>query len=187
LKQAAGNWPLSPDQADFDMLCDIRAKLAISPIIWQWYWVRGHQDKHVPYHRLDFWARTNVEMDTLAKAFWATLDAAYVAIPNPSLTNEGWSLYHKQYKISRVHKKQLYNLLCEPKAKAYWVEHHHQLTAPAFNTVDWAITGNALCFGCHSIIKQVTGVYGVGKCIRFADNRLMLTVHNVALTKMPTT
>jgi hypothetical protein len=130
-------------------------------------------------------------MDTLAKAFWATLNATNVAIPNPSLRNEGWSLYHKQYKLSRVHKKQLYNLLCEPKAKAYWVEHHHQLTAPAFNTVDWAITGDALCLLCvsrrHWIIKQVTGVCGVGKCIRFADNRLMLTVHNVALTKMPTT
>jgi hypothetical protein len=167
LKQSAGNWLLSPDQADFDMLCNIRAKLAVSPITWQWHWVCGHQDKHVPYHQLDYWARTNMEMDSLAKAFWTTLNAANVVTPNPSLANKDCSLHHGQHKLSHVHKKQLYNLLCEPKAKAYWVDHHHQLTAPAFDNVDWAITGDALHSLLdnqrHSLTKHVTGVCGVCK------------------------
>jgi hypothetical protein len=114
LKQAAGNWPLSPAQADFDMLSDVCAKLAASPITWRWHWVCGHQDKHVPHHRLDFWARTNVEMDSLAKAFWEALDAAKVAIPNPPFAYEGWSLYHRQNKLSQVHKKDLYDPLWAP-------------------------------------------------------------------------
>jgi hypothetical protein len=65
--QAAGDWPLNPNQLDFDMLHNIRAKIAASPITWCWHWIQGHQDKHVPFHRLDYWARTNVKMDTLAK------------------------------------------------------------------------------------------------------------------------
>jgi gamma-glutamyltranspeptidase len=70
---------------------------------------------------LDYWARTNVEMDALAKAFQGTLDTADALIPNLRLANEGWTVSHCQHKLSRLHKPTLYNLLCQPQAKAYWV------------------------------------------------------------------
>jgi hypothetical protein len=69
LNQAAGDWPLNPNQPDFDMLHDIRAKIATSPITVPGTGTGLPRDKHVPFHCLDYWARTNVEMDALAKAF----------------------------------------------------------------------------------------------------------------------
>jgi hypothetical protein len=58
LNQSHGDWPLSPTQADFDMLTNIRSQLASSKITWHWHcWRQGHQYKHKPLRFLDFWPK----------------------------------------------------------------------------------------------------------------------------------
>ena len=37
------------------------------PITAHWRWVEGHQDGNTPYHKLDWWGKRNVDMDTHAK------------------------------------------------------------------------------------------------------------------------
>jgi hypothetical protein len=84
-------------------------------------------------------------MGALAKAFWGTLDTANAPIDNPTLLNKGWTISHQHEKLSRLHKLTLlYTLLCAPKAKAYWVNHHKQLTVTTVDEVDWTITGDAV-------------------------------------------
>jgi hypothetical protein len=83
-------------------------------------------------------------MDALVKAFWGTLDTANAPIDNPTLLNKGWTISHQHEKLSCLHKPTLYTLLCAPKTKAYWVDHCKQLTATAFDKVDWTITGDAV-------------------------------------------
>jgi hypothetical protein len=45
LDQASAETPLKIDQADFNILQDIRERLHILPIKVKWKWVEGHQDK----------------------------------------------------------------------------------------------------------------------------------------------
>ena len=47
LLEAAGDWPLSPKRADYDMLFDIREKIRHLPITVNWRWIKGHQDDDV--------------------------------------------------------------------------------------------------------------------------------------------
>lgn len=39
LLKASSNWPISPKDADFDLICDIRAKAAKLPVKIKWQWI----------------------------------------------------------------------------------------------------------------------------------------------------
>jgi hypothetical protein len=69
LDQTSAENPLKIDQADFDILQDIRERLHILPIKAGWKWVEGHQDKKG--RTLDWWALQNQKVDLNAKAFLA--------------------------------------------------------------------------------------------------------------------
>ena len=56
--------------ADYDMISAIRWVIQQSPITWTHRHIKGHQDDDGT-EPLDRWATLNVEMDNLAKAFWA--------------------------------------------------------------------------------------------------------------------
>jgi hypothetical protein len=56
--------------ADYDMISSIQMAIQQSPVCWSYQHVKGHQDDDGT-RRLDWWARLNVEIDDLAKAFWA--------------------------------------------------------------------------------------------------------------------
>ena len=55
---------------DFDLVKCIRTLSKELPIQIKWKWVEGHQDDHKSWNELDEWARLNVRMDSLAKAYW---------------------------------------------------------------------------------------------------------------------
>jgi hypothetical protein len=101
--------------------------------------------------------------------------------------NEGWTVSHLLNKLSRLHKPTLYNLLKEPSAKAYWVDHRKQLTTPAFDDADWTITGDAVCSlrisRHHWLTKHVTGIRGIGKIKKSMANKHTPIAPNAVLTK----
>jgi ribonuclease HI len=41
----------------------------------KWQWIKGHQDDDVKYENLDKWAKANILVDNLAKAYWNHLSA----------------------------------------------------------------------------------------------------------------
>jgi hypothetical protein len=70
MKACEGHWTLNAGQPDFDLLQDIRAKLARSPLTWHWRWIEGHQDNGKTFEELDRWVQVNVICDGgLAKYF----------------------------------------------------------------------------------------------------------------------
>jgi hypothetical protein len=82
-------------------------KLATSRVTWKFRHVQGHQDDHVSYNTLDLWGRLNVEMDTLAKAYW---NDTYANTPTfYAVANHGWSLWIGQRKLSSWNRQALYN------------------------------------------------------------------------------
>jgi hypothetical protein len=69
LNKAFDTWPHEPAHPHFNMLSSLRKKIAASPITWTTRHIEGHQDNNATA-KLDFWAKQNIQMDNLAKAFW---------------------------------------------------------------------------------------------------------------------
>lgn len=142
LIQASGDWPLSPSQADFDMLHDIREKIKRLPITVHWKWIEGHQDDHVHHDDLDEWAQANILVDNVAKAFWNNLLQTRQTPTATALGDEGWSLYVSDQKIGRFNKQKLYNAIYEDTVMEYWAK-KSQLHREAIREIDWDLCGAA--------------------------------------------
>jgi hypothetical protein len=89
---ASSIWPLHADQADFNLLCDIHAKVAKLPITIQWKWIEGHQDDALNYSQLDPLAQDNVLTDNLAKAFLNHLIHQDYTPKTQRFGDKGWSV-----------------------------------------------------------------------------------------------
>lgn len=51
----------------FDIILALQQALDLSPLLWNFEHLRGHQDAHTCYSQLNRWAQLNVQADTLAK------------------------------------------------------------------------------------------------------------------------
>ena len=69
MKESAGDWPLSLDQKFFYYLQVIWAWTKLSPLIFTFQYVKGHQTDHVSYSKLDWWGQRNEDVNEWAKAF----------------------------------------------------------------------------------------------------------------------
>ncbi len=169
LNQSRGTWPLAPKQADFDMLCDIRRRLAQSNITWHWHWIRGHQDKHTPLRLLDFWAQNNVYMDKLAKAFMAQAIAQDMDFGNDRFAEEGWSVSYRKEKLSRLITDDLYQDLIAKKMVAYWIR-KGQITLATSLQIDWPLIETAMkrspLSRRHWVSKHTCGFCAVGTVLK---------------------
>jgi len=77
-------------KADYDLVSAICSALVTSPVSWKYHHVKGHQDND-GVSTLDRWATLNVEMDNLAKAYWAE-QAPEGPSRNIELDGEYWPL-----------------------------------------------------------------------------------------------
>jgi hypothetical protein len=62
-----------PSQPHYDLIHACRLLVRESPIPWKERHVYGHQHDKKTYHLLDRWEQLNVDMDTLAKTKWLTI------------------------------------------------------------------------------------------------------------------
>jgi hypothetical protein len=96
-----------PSQPHHDLIHAIHSKLAVSPVTWKFWHIRGHQDKHVPFHLLGLWGQLNVEMDSPAKTYWNETQS--VVMPFYPSNTCGWSLWIGPRKLSTWDRTALYN------------------------------------------------------------------------------
>ena len=169
LTQASGDWPLSPSQADFDMLHDIRAKIRRLPITMHWKWIEGHQDDHVAYADLDEWAQANILVDNVAKAYWNHLLTTNQTSTAAGLGDEGWSLYVADEKIGRFDKRKLYDAIYQEDVMTYWAKKAH-LHREAIRRIDWELCGKAFANLTipkqRRVSKQATGLMACGRMMK---------------------
>jgi hypothetical protein len=107
LIEASGDWPLCPSRADFDKLTNIWAKIKRLPIKIHWRWTKGHQDDGVSYDNLDDWAKANVLVNNIAKAYWNHVAATATEPTAHRFGDEAWALYVDGGKVGKFDKKQL--------------------------------------------------------------------------------
>ena len=80
--------------------------------------MEGHQDDDKSTH-LDEWAKANILVDNMAKAFWNSLNKAEHT-PNPQrFGDEAWAIHYQGYKLNRMDKAAMYHSIMEPTAKEY--------------------------------------------------------------------
>jgi hypothetical protein len=156
----------TPKQPHYDLIHDIRRKIADSKLIWKFRHVRGHQDDHVSYHSLDMWGRLNVEMDTLAKAYWNETHAD--TPPFYALSNSGWSLWIGRRKLSSWDRQALYNHAKSLEILDHWSA-RRSIPRQAIRSIDWEAGQLAIKqLGLHKslwIPKWIAGFAPVGKVL----------------------
>jgi hypothetical protein len=114
MKAISGDWLLKADQAGFDLLQDLCQKLARSPLIWNWRWIKGYQDVTSSFSNLDHWGQLNVICDGLGKSFWNSCALSDAWLPNQSFGDEKWSVWIEGKKLSHLYKQKLYVILFLP-------------------------------------------------------------------------
>ena len=67
LNQSASDWRLSVAQQSFDYLQVICSWIKLSPLNFQFQYVKGHQIDNLRYDQLDWWAKQNKDIDAAAK------------------------------------------------------------------------------------------------------------------------
>jgi hypothetical protein len=151
LIEASGDWPLNPSRADFDMLTDIRAKVKRLPITIHWKWIKGHQDDDVSFDDLDEWAKANVLVDNIAKAYWNHVVTEGSEPTAHRFGDEAWALYVNGTKVGKFDKQKIYRSIYEEKTMVYWAkksDRHREI----IRGVDWELCGSA--FKKLTISKQ---------------------------------
>ena len=104
-KESVGTNPLCSTQPSFDLLTDIRNKIARSNIDFQFFWVKGHQREttgHKPYER-----DLNEIGDDMAKSYRSTF-LRFPIHPVQRFSDEGWSLTYGGVKSDHVDSENIY-------------------------------------------------------------------------------
>jgi hypothetical protein len=110
--------PITVDKNHFDLLWAIRSKLEDSRITWHFRHVKGHQDDTGYLDNLDIWVQLNVEMDLVAKQYWAEI----VRIQTPTvhqLDEESFSVWLQGTKLATNLWEQLYKYIHNQIARNY--------------------------------------------------------------------
>ena len=174
MKNVFGDWPLYPTQADYDLLKDLREKIRQSPLKWTGRWVEGHQDDSIRFEDLDRWGQLNVESDGLAKEYWNECKESDAWIPNLGFSDESWSIWIQNKKLTKIDKQAVYDHVFSKKTKDYWSAKHH-LSAEMITNINWDACQSSLLklpFGKRRwLIKHATGFCGVGKMEKRRGNR----------------
>jgi hypothetical protein len=154
----------TPKQPHHNLIHDIRQKIANSKITWKFRHVRGHQDNHISYRLLDIWGQLNVEMDSLAKAYWN--ETYNIAPPFYPLSNYGWSIWIGERKLSTWDRQALYNHAQSISILDHWSQRRH-IPQNLIHSIDWIAGKDAIKkLGLNRslwIPKWIAGFAPVGK------------------------
>lgn len=108
----------SPNDTDLDYFSSIRARIKGSLINWTSEWVKGHQDNTKQLSSLTRMEILNIEMDKLAKTFWAKGSSNINFFPqyDSLLCSEKWSFCLNGVKWPHANCRLLYNAIMHPQS-----------------------------------------------------------------------
>jgi hypothetical protein len=116
---------------------------------------------------LDLWGQLNVELDTLAKAYW---NETYATVkPFYTQATSGWSIWIGQRRLSSWDRQLLYNHAKSIELLGHWSE-RRAIPRQMIHSIDWAAGQQAIRqLGLHKslwIPKWLTGFAPVGKVLQ---------------------
>ena len=131
----------TPKQSCFDLIHATRCLIKRSAITWTWRHIKGHQDRHTHVANLDWRSQLNVEMDSLAKAYWNETNGNHVAFYPTDLNR--WSIAYQDRVLSCFDKKLIYELCHSTSIRQYWAR-AKRLPPEVISTIDWEVCSAGL-------------------------------------------
>ena len=130
-------------QQSFDLLSGIQGKLKSSTITYTYRHVKGHQNDDKKLEDLDYWALLNIEMDILAKDWWALKHTTeqYFQYKVPKGI---WKISLLGNRVSNDLNGYLREGIEGAVTAQYWVEKRKRYTEDSFFLVDWTAIKKAL-------------------------------------------
>jgi hypothetical protein len=157
----------TPKQPHYDLIHEIRRKIASSKITWKYRHVAGHQDKHIPVHLLDMWGQLNVEMDSIAKVYWN--ETSNMIEPFYPVSSFGWNLWIGPRKLASWNRQALYDHARSPSILNHWIQRRN-LPPDLIKSIDWESCQEAIKqLGLHRSLwvpKWLAGFAPVGKVLQ---------------------
>ncbi|CAB9522815.1 hypothetical protein SEMRO_1344_G264710.1 [Seminavis robusta] len=137
-----------PNHRHFDLVSAILSYTRLTPIMWDAFHVKGHQDnKSTATQTLSRAAQLNIDMDRKAKQYWRHL---FVHNHNPPsfdpaslpIHGEGWQLWQGDQKVINPSVNNLYSIIQDPISQNWWIRHNH--IPPHLSTeLDWSSSADA--------------------------------------------
>ena len=123
----------------FDMIWECRHLLKRLPIQVKFRWIESHQDRKG--RKLDWWAKQNVRMDSMAKQYWRK----HRNNPRPAhqLQHERIAISVKNEKMARFDKTEVQEFVTKPGLQTYWKK-KDKLTERGFNDTHWEASDQAI-------------------------------------------
>ncbi|CAJ1952635.1 unnamed protein product [Cylindrotheca closterium] len=167
IEMAFEDRPLSPTDAQFDLISSIREAISRSPVSWSPQHVYGHLDKSNLFDELTWWEKKNLEVDGMAVDFRKELEAAHQLIPpNPRFFTELAALFVADTKQSRLSDHFIQECVTLPRLRQQW-RNRNVISEESENLIDWETLGRAmrsLPAGLQRwITKHWVGMCGTGK------------------------
>ena len=127
------------------------------------YWVKGHQDKKTPFHKLHPLSQLNVIVDSKAKSLLCRVQSNYT--PTYHSLHPYLQIHHRQQTITSPYISTLYYSIYCQKIYQYWIN-KSILTQFTITSVDWFHLGKAMRSLTNNrkqwITKFITNTFGVG-------------------------
>ena len=131
------------------------------PVKWSYRHVKGHQDDDGT-RKLDRWARLNVEMDNLAKAFWED-QVEMAVVRNIVFPEEYWTFRIQGVKVSSRLDEKIRESIHGTAMMERWVR-KRRFTGESYRHVNWEACEKAMkslnLVRRHWIAKHVSGHAG---------------------------
>lgn len=131
----------TPTQASYDLIHAARKAILCSPITWRWRHVKGHQDRHTTLDQLDWRSQLNVEIDSLAKAYWNETYASHQ--PFYDTSDGSWHFGFGNRQFSHLDRKLVYESCHGPPLRDYWSQKKN-LSATDIQSINWEVCEDAL-------------------------------------------
>ncbi|CAJ1934887.1 unnamed protein product [Cylindrotheca closterium] len=167
IEMAFEDRPLSPTDAQFDLISSIREAISRSLVSWSPRHVYGHLDKSNLFDELTWWEKKNQEVDGMAVDFRKELEAAHQLIPsNPRFFTELAALFVADTKQSWLSDHFIQEFVTLPRLRQHW-RNRNVISEESENLIDWETLGRAmrsLPAGLQRwITKHWVGMCGTGK------------------------
>ena len=142
MEQASGTFILHPKQRSFDMLVDIRKKIALLPITITFFWVEGHQlERH---GKQSYMGDINDKCDYLAKQFWQ-MKAGSRCLPNQLFHHSPWTISYKGKVAAYLNQQELYDhTYGKTESVPYWQDNRQPFPPEHERHISWLTIHQAM-------------------------------------------
>ncbi|CAJ1939836.1 unnamed protein product [Cylindrotheca closterium] len=143
LETAFEDRPLSPTDAQFDLVSSIWEAILRSLVDWSPQHVYGHLDKSNLFDEHSWWEKRNLEVDGMAVEYHKELETAnHLIAPNPRFFTELVAMYVADTKQSRLDPQFIQEWVTLPALRSHWRD-KGTISAKAESEIAWDTLGLA--------------------------------------------